>query len=253
MNCIWCKNKVIENAREHIFPEALGCPENFILENGEVCKNCNSNLGHIDQAVIDDFDILVFQNDIPRKNNKKPIINNRGNLLGKHTEEGKSIFINMENYAVESPFGDKISSSKGQKRNVNATFSVKGKKAKIKFQITIGESQKFVRGIYKIAFESLVFRLGIEEANKSKYDIIRDYVLNGIGKRKILINFVDDAEYKNTLYNHWETEFNDYVFVFRLGYFDFTVDLSEKMYAIQDIENEIEKNKLSNMYTVIFK
>lgn len=253
MNCIWCKNIVVESVPEHIIPEPLGCPQNFILENKEICKECNNNLGHIDQALIDDFDIIIFQNNIHRKKNKKPIISNRGNLFGKDTSYGNTYFINMENYIIRTPFGDKVSSFKGQKRNIKAKFSLNGDKAKVNFSTEIGNSQKFVRGIYKIGFEALVFRYGVVEALKTKYDSIRQYVMEGISKRKILISTPEKLIYKNELFDFWLTEKDDYVATFRLGYFDFVVDLSVDMNTIETMEKEIIKNGWQNSYKVIYR
>lgn len=253
MNCIWCKNAVIESVPEHIIPEPLGCPENFVLKDKEICKRCNNNLGHIDQALIDDFDIFLFNNNIPRKKNKKPLIANRGNVIGKQTPYGKTYFISMENHVIQSPFGDKISSLKNQKRNIKAKLAINGDKATVNFSTQIGNTQKFVRGIYKIGFEALVFRFGVEEALKEKYDSIRQYVMEGKGKRKILISICEDANYKNELYNFRLTENKDYVASFRLGHFDFAVDLSMDMNAVENMEKEISKNDWQNIYKIIYK
>lgn len=253
MNCIWCKNTVVESVPEHIIPEPLGCPENFILKDNEICKACNNNFGHIDQALIDDFDIFLFNNNIPRKKNKKPLITNRGNLLGKHTSYGKTYFINKENHVIQSPFGDKISFFKNRKRNIKAKFFINGERARVNFSTEIGNSQKFVRGIYKIGLEALVFRFGVEEALKDKYDSIRQYVMQGKGKRKMLISISECTNYKNELYNFWLTENKDYVASFRLVYFDFVVDLSTDMSAIENMEKEISKNGWQNIYKIICK
>jgi HNH endonuclease len=58
--CIWCTKLNASTAVEHIIPEALGCPNGFVLKDGAVCESCNNNLGHLDQAVLDEFDMLVF-------------------------------------------------------------------------------------------------------------------------------------------------------------------------------------------------
>jgi hypothetical protein len=99
--CIWCLNESTVNHVEHIVPEALGCPDNFVLTNEEVCIKCNNGLGHIDQAVIDDFDFPAFMAGIPRKGGKPPIISSRGNVKGAVEPNGPGISFNMEKHAVK--------------------------------------------------------------------------------------------------------------------------------------------------------
>ncbi len=45
MKCIYCKNDITESSKstEHVFPEAFGCPDSWILEC--VCKDCNNEFG----------------------------------------------------------------------------------------------------------------------------------------------------------------------------------------------------------------
>jgi len=45
MECIYCKNDITEvnKSTEHVFPEAFGCPDNWLLDC--VCRNCNNEFG----------------------------------------------------------------------------------------------------------------------------------------------------------------------------------------------------------------
>jgi hypothetical protein len=65
--CIWCLRENSSRAIEHIIPDALGCPEEFVLTAGVVCEKCNNRLGQVDQAVIADLEISAFQAGVPRK------------------------------------------------------------------------------------------------------------------------------------------------------------------------------------------
>lgn len=65
--CIWCKRSDGLLSLEHVFPEGLGCPDGFVLRAGEVCKTCNNELAHLDQAVIDELDVIGYMNDVPCK------------------------------------------------------------------------------------------------------------------------------------------------------------------------------------------
>ena len=122
--CIWCQQPSKTKAKEHIIPEALGCPDGFWLTNGEVCKSCNNGLAHLDQAVIDDFDILLFMNRIPRKKNRLREVSSRGNVLTRFNKSEPIFFINM----APSPIvieGNYIGPYGKSKRNIKGTFEVR--------------------------------------------------------------------------------------------------------------------------------
>ncbi|MCF6319932.1 MAG: HNH endonuclease, partial [Proteobacteria bacterium] len=70
--CIWCGKFNQDKDIEHIIPEALGCPKDFFLDNGVVCKKCNNNLAYLDRAVIGDFKIPAFLAGVTKKKNKSP-------------------------------------------------------------------------------------------------------------------------------------------------------------------------------------
>jgi len=81
-DCIWCKKTTQKIAEEHIIPDALGCPANLVLTKGEVCQACNNGLAHLDQAVADEFDMIAFNENIPRKGGRPPVVLGRGNVVG---------------------------------------------------------------------------------------------------------------------------------------------------------------------------
>ena len=145
--CIWCKTHKPDWAIEHIIPEPLGCPDGFILSNGAVCRTCNNNLGHLDQAIIDDFDIFVFMAGVPRKRGKPPAIHNRGNMLGTWDESGKVISINMERYPVRSQDGRLLSNFGKSRRNIKASIRRSGELGEVSFGAPIGENPKWRRRI----------------------------------------------------------------------------------------------------------
>lgn len=251
MKCIWCKNTVVEKVVEHIIPEPLGCPEDFLLQNKEICGRCNNNLGHLDQALIDEFDIFAFKNGIPRKKGKKPIINNRGNMVGKYIYDEKVIFLNMDNTPFLTQFGDKVSSYGNSKRAVNASLSSDGSIAKVNFKLNCFSSPKFFRALHKIAFESLVFSVGVEEGLNPRYDSIREYVLHGQGTREVLFTTTDDGFYKNEFYGLEKTKNDEYLSLFRLAHFEFGVDLSSNMDLIKVIKKRIESGNEYKEFTLI--
>src|ERR1035437_9160986 len=121
--CIWCSG--IANGRdiEHIIPQALGCPTNFVLAGTSVCLKCNNGLAHLDRAVSDEFDFLTFVSGVPRKNGKQPVISSRGNVRGTYKSNIPTITFNMEHHAVVAHDGSRVAAYGGSDRNVNAQFN----------------------------------------------------------------------------------------------------------------------------------
>lgn len=226
--CIWCLQPSKATAKEHIIPEALGCPDGFWLTNGEVCQSCNNKLAYLDQAIIDDLDILLFMNRIPRKRNKFPEISNRGNVLTKFNKNEPIFYINMGKRPIiiegkyVGPFGK-------SKRNIKGTFRIVNHSAKISFSTTLGEDPKFARGIVKIGFSSLAYFIGSKEVLRPKYNKIRDFVVKNEGDRKIFMGKTNDLTYKNQIWPPYKDSDGDFCIIIRIGIVEFIVDFSPEM------------------------
>jgi hypothetical protein len=226
MECIWCKYPNASSALEHIIPEALGCPEGFVLSEGAVCRKCNNGLAHLDQAVIEDFDILANMVGVTRKKGRPPEIRRRGNVIGTTGPNGKELSINMEHYAVEAHDGSRLGALGKSSRNIHASFERDGQLAKMSFSVPIGQSAKFVRGIVKIAFSSLAYFLGADMALAEDFDPVRLFVKKGGGERAIILMPSSDGGYSNRAWPPYQTETGEYAVTFRLATVEFYVDLS---------------------------
>ena len=227
--CLWCKQEVFETAIEHIIPEPLGCPKLFTLNSGEVCVRCNNGLAHLDMAVIEELEIPAFMANVKRKGNKSSIINTRGNVIGKHTKSGNTIIINMQNNNIIHQDGTIVGAYGKSERNIKASFRTNGRMAHISFSTTIGKNPKFVRGVYKIAFESIVYFLGMKIFLDEKYDNIRKFVLHGSPQRKLIYFACSDNQYRNEVKFPCQGTDDGYGIEFRLGVFAFVVDLSPNL------------------------
>lgn len=244
--CIWCLKDVVKENVEHIIPEALACPDRFHLV-GCICERCNNNLGHLDQSVADDFDIPLFMADVPRKKGRRPMVSNRGNAVAKHTDEGPIFLINMENHQVQGAHNTHLNKFGSSKRNIRADFKVDGKSATVKFTTTLGESPKFVRGIYKIAFSSLAYFIGAEEALNPKYNAVRDFVRKGKGDRKIILIASEDKNYRHEVWPPYKSEETDeYAIAFRLGVVEFAVDLTPDMSLFPSLLSRLADSNIQN-------
>jgi hypothetical protein len=240
VRCIWCREENDDTSVEHIFPDALGCPDEFKLGGGLVCRRCNNGLGHLDQVVIADFDMMIFMANIPRKKGRPPVVNMRGNLDARLGPSGPTFGINMEKHPVMTEYGAVLGAFGKSRRNVDASFTRNGPMAEISFSTTIGENPKFVRGIVKIAFASLTYFLGPAVAYHDMFNPIREFVLKGTGMRRILLVGGDDPGYRHEAGPPFQSPTSGYfATVFRLVALDFYVDLSPDHSIFPDLKQHL--------------
>lgn len=225
--CIWCLGPADSDHVEHIFPEAIGCPPGFVLPGSVVCQKCNNRLGHLDKAVADEFDFLAFMAGVPRKKGKTPIIKSRGNVLGSVEATGPTFTFNMEKHSVTAHDGSPLAPFRGSGRNVRATLSRNGNVGTVAFDVPFGDSPKFVRGLTKIALSSLAYFLGAETARQASFTPVRSFVLEGTGRRHVLLSGSGDSEYRNSAWAPYRNESGGYVVTFRIAQNNFLVDLTE--------------------------
>lgn len=225
-NCIWCGKVTSDKHVEHIIPEALGCPPNFVLPGTIVCHKCNNGFAHLDRAVVDDFDFSTFNAGIPRKKGKPPVVSSRGNVFGSVQGGISTLTINMEKYSVTAHNGSKLAPSHGSNRNIDAKLEASDSISKVSFSTTFGSTPKFIRGITKIAFSSLAYFWGAEVANQKQFDAVREFVINGIGNRHTMITSSNDSEYKHTIDKPLRHATGHFIAAFRIACVEFLVDLS---------------------------
>jgi len=224
--CIWCLQSSSSPAVEHIIPASLGCPENFVFADGTVCESCNNKLGHLDQAVINDFDMITFEHGIKRKRNRPPAINSRGNMTGYYENGEKVMTLNMGSDFITDIKGEKLAPYSGGERHINASISAQGSETKINYKTPFGYSKKFRRGIYKIALGSLAYFLGANAVLGSDFDNVRSFVKKGEGDRFIFFRPSPDVEFKNQAWPPYVNEDGYYSVAVRLTFVEILADLS---------------------------
>lgn len=240
-DCIWCKKEVTLNSLEHIIPEALGCPDGFVLNNYEICNTCNNRFGNIDHALINAFDFFAFISGVPRKNGKSPIISNKGNFYA-HYVNGKPVFhINMNKKAITLTGGPNLGRYGKSLRNVKGEFESNEETCKVNLNFQFGDDPKLVRALHKIGLEALVYFLGKDIVKANSYDPIRAYVLNGEGDRKVILKLSSDTKYRNEVYAPYVKEGVGYGVCVRIAYVEFFIDLTENESILLDLESEFKK------------
>jgi hypothetical protein len=234
--CIWCKKEHSAYAVEHIIPEAIGCPPEFTLKNGEVCKHCNNRLAHLDREIADTFDFVCFHYGIPRKGQRQPAVTSRGNFVGRYTSEGKTVFVNMDPVPITAEHGVRLGAYGKSARNIKAEKTIHGDRIEVTYSVEMRFSKKFVRGLHKIALGSLTFFLGAKEALDQKYDCIRRYVNEGEEERKALAILSEDWDYRNQVWPPYRSKSGDHTLVVRLAVMECAIDLSRDLAAISELQ-----------------
>ena len=248
--CIWCKESGNPTSKEHIIPEALGCPPDLVLTNGEVCKLCNEQLGFLDRALLDDFDIPACQAGVPRKRNRPPRIDSRGNMVGYQTTDGPVFVINMECHPVTTPEGVRVAAFGKSSRNIRANIEKAGDKVQISYETPIGSSPLFSRGIHKIALNATAHFLGHDAALDPQLDPVREFVRHGTDNRHILALVTHDSEYRNTAWAPYRHKDGLSVAV-RLAMVEFVVDLSPAQSALPLLIAELERTQGKNGFSLL--
>lgn len=233
--CIWCLQPANDKDVENIFPEALGCPDFLTLPGSIVCKKCNNNLAHLDRAVSDEFDFFTFTKGVKRKKNRKPEISSRGNVVAKHTNEGPTIFLNGEKHTIKLEDGTRLTPYKPKSRSVKPAMKIQNNIAEVSMSFAFGQSEKFIRGLTKIAVNSFAYFDGLDTITSSRFDSVRDFVKNGGEKRKALTMKAGDNEFKLAIERIFNNKSGDYGVVIRIACVIIMIDLSRQNSIISEL------------------
>ena len=250
-SCIWCLGRGESGHDEHIFPEAIGCPPGFVLPGTAVCRKCNNALGYLDKAVSDEFDFLAFLAGVPRKKNRPPIINSRGNVLGSIEPAGPTLTFNMEKHSVAAHDGSTLAPFRASRRNIRARLSKQGRIATISFDVKFGDSAKFVRGVTKIAYSSLAYFLGAHVARQPAFAAVREFVIAGHGNRHVLFSDAGDTEYRLSAWAPYVHESGGYAATLRIAQVNFLVDLTQQESILPIVEARMREEHGEGGWSVL--
>ncbi|MCB2059326.1 MAG: HNH endonuclease [Novosphingobium sp.] len=186
-DCIWCSSPVRKASIEHILPEALGCPPGFCLTDC-VCMACNNRLGHVDQALLRQFEIIAFLGGVRRKGGRPPSIDNWAPIKARYAENGPELHMNAGPQTVDA-FGARLpaASPRNGIQFVSLEPRIPGVRTELKFEQEFGRGPKFSRALHKVAFGALAYFVGAEEARSHRFDPVRDFVRNGRGQFNVMM------------------------------------------------------------------
>lgn len=206
----------------------------------------------MDVALINDFDMVLFWHGVPRKNNKRPTVNSRGNVYGEYVNGKKELKINMTGNSVQ--FGDRKLGRYGKsERNIDVISEfLPNNQMSNSVSVEFGKNKKVVRALYKIGLSTLAYYLGPNEVLKDKYDVIRKYVLSGIGKRSVILLGEESQkqEFRNQAWPPFGNN-GEYAVTFRLAYMDFTTDLSKEITIYPKLIEELKKQRGTQGWTYL--
>lgn len=194
--CIWCEIAPAESL-EHIAPDALGCPPNFVLSKG-VCARCNLRNGRLDRALLTPFEIATVMKGIPRKKGKKPTVDGFSSVSSSYDENGPVFYINREKYAVQPPKGKRLSGVTANDPIVNATIKYQSDgTGEISYQQELRFDRKAVRGLFKITVEAIAFFEGLDAARDPSLRDVKHFVMEGGGQFKAIIMADQNPTYES--------------------------------------------------------
>jgi len=185
--CIWCLKLIRKGSEEHVLPDALGCPPHLVLGVG-VCMACNNGLGHVDQALIRQFEILAFVHGVRRKKGRAPAIHMWAPIKGRYVEGKPEIHLNAGPQVVESN-GRRLTAASPANGITDVVFDTPGagEEATVGFRQELGREPKLARALLKVALGSVALNWGLSLARDSRFDPVRAFVRKGVGDFDILL------------------------------------------------------------------
>ena len=169
-------------------PESLGCPPGFVLDHGEVCKQCNCGpLKLLDAELNDSFGVLKAMY-IPHNKKGDKTISSCGNIHAENFMGQTKIYINAGKSPLTLPNGRRLPGATPQSFAKDYSFKDLGnEEAKASFSTPFVRSKKTIRALHKIALEAACWFRGAEYVLDQSFDPIREFVLMGRGVRDLVV------------------------------------------------------------------
>ena len=242
--CIWCGGDSTGASPEHVIPEALGCPENAVLRNGEVCDSCNHGvLASLDQALVASLDLPRWEAGVKGKKGKPPKVSTRSNVYAETTSEGPVMHINFGPQDVVLPGGRVLKAPTKSANAVCGGMHIEGKQAVIHNQAQVLHLPDCARALHKIAVEAVALILGRDVVLQPSLDAARQYAREGKGSRQVLLlKPAGGSAYVNQLYPPYTRE-GSYCVAFKLCGIEFVVDCSPEQASLPDLKASLRASR----------
>lgn len=194
--CIWCAQRA-GTSLEHIVPDALGCPTEFVLKRG-VCTRCNQRNGKLDRALLVPFEIVTVLKGVPRKRGKNPTVDGFSSISSGYDANGPAFYINREKHPILAPNGKWLGAATASDPIKNAKWEERPDgTAQISYEQELRFDRKAVRGLFKIAVEAIAFFEGLDAARLSALDQVKRFILEGAGNFRAIITPDQNPTYES--------------------------------------------------------
>jgi len=194
--CIWC-GQCPTNSIEHIAPDALGCPPDFVLQVG-VCPKCNHRNGRLDRALLTPFEIVTVMKGIPRKKGKKPTVDGFSSFSSGYDANGPVFYMNREKHSVQTPAGKWLSGTNRDDPIKDAKWEHRPDgTVKVSYKQELRFDRKAVRGLFKIAVEAIAFYEGLNAAREASLAPAKHFVMDGGGNFRAIMMPDQNSHYDN--------------------------------------------------------
>lgn len=192
--CIWCGESPAKSL-EHIVPDALGCPPDFVLTTG-VCSTCNHRNGRLDRALLVPYEIITVMKGVPRKKGRRPTVDGFTSIASSYDANGPVFYINREKHAVQTPAGKWLGGVSSSDPITDASWQeFDDGTANISDSQELRFDRKAVRCLFKIAVEAIAFYEGLDAARDPLLNPAKHFVLEGGGDFRAIMSPDQNSSY----------------------------------------------------------
>lgn len=144
---------------------------------------------------------------IIRKKGRKPTVDGYSSVASGYDETDPVFYINRQKYPVRLPSGRMLkgTSSADPIQNVSWVSQADGT-VKITYDQQMRFDRKAVRGLFKIALESVAFFEGVGAASEAVVDPVRRFVLGGEGNFRAVMTPDQNVSYESYFHPGFQKE-----------------------------------------------
>lgn len=170
--CIFCRQPSgTPSPVEHIIPESLWPIDWLVLDDGDVCGECNNRLSRVDKLLIERLSLFRALHGATRTKKGRRTFSNNGNIAitpSPRTPDGIELEVDI------------LRPGPGRRLEVTPDGGVS-------FDVVLRVDEGIQRGLHKIAMEYLCKKRGAEFVCDSRFDDARHFVCGRSGKRDLLM------------------------------------------------------------------
>ena len=189
---------------------------------------------------------------IRRKGGKRPTVDGLATMSSGYDENGPAFYINREKFAVKTPNGKVLApTSKLDEIDKLEIAHLEDGKVNLTIRQRLLFDRKAVRGLFKIALETIAYHEGLEYVADSKFDHIRKFVMDDEGNLAAVMLY--GGPFNHHISNRFTNERGDVtvpITILQLGFIcDFAANFKngQNIIAVSTLHN-IGAQKVPNWF-----